>query len=140
MVVILMEYNNSNSVEFTAYMFQFYDINPNTPDILFANGNVWYEFYNGSEYYYAGQLFGKNKIIGVGKFERNVWEWNGNRENPTLTPSFLIEENQVHKRFHCFVRDGKIDVLPDSEVIHGKEKRLSYEEFFKTIEEDSEDV
>lgn len=46
------------------------------------------------------------------------WEFNGDFEKPTFSPSMLIEypvENPDtgHVREHFFVRDGKIQYLPD---------------------------
>lgn len=45
------------------------------------------------------------------------WEFNGNLERPTFSPSMLIYPNGLHGRDHFFVRDGKIEYLSDSE--HG---------------------
>ncbi|MEM3857517.1 MAG: DUF6527 family protein [Thermoprotei archaeon] len=43
---------------------------------------------------------------------RNVWSWDGNKEAPTLTPSFLYHDQDV--RIHLFLKHGKIELLPDS--------------------------
>jgi len=36
-----------------------------------------------------------------------AWDWNGDTEKPTLTPSFVTDG------CHCFIRDGKIEFLRD---------------------------
>ena len=46
--------------------------------------------------------------------DRPAWDWNGNAEKPTFTPSVL---SVGVKRCHCFVKDGKIEFLSDCE--HG---------------------
>lgn len=45
----------------------------------------------------------------------NVWGWDGNREAPSLNPSFLCEE-PPRVRVHLFLRAGKIDLCGDSTV------------------------
>lgn len=51
---------------------------------------------------------------------RNVWAWNGNREAPTLTPSFLMDygkrNGEQMTKVHLFLTDGKINLLGDSNV------------------------
>jgi hypothetical protein len=49
----------------------------------------------------------------------NVWAWNGNKDKPTLTPSWLLNwssGNNPAIRIHLFFTDGKINLLPDSNV------------------------
>ncbi|MEN6386225.1 MAG: DUF6527 family protein [Phycisphaerales bacterium] len=47
-----------------------------------------------------------------------IWEFNGDSENPTISPSILVNGNvpinppHTH-RCHSFVRDGKIQFLSD---------------------------
>ena len=50
------------------------------------------------------------------------WEWNGDLVRPTFSPSILVrgtrfasptDSTQVDGRCHSFVRDGKIEFLPD---------------------------
>lgn len=68
---------------------------------------------------------GFRKVVGIyrdadgkesGRHERNAWGWDGEREKPSLTPSFLMESVHTakdpaaeHERFphvfHCFVGD-----------------------------------
>lgn len=45
---------------------------------------------------------------------RNVWAWDGNREAPSLTPSFLHESPRKEYRIHLYFTKGEIDLLPDS--------------------------
>lgn len=47
--------------------------------------------------------------------EACYWDFNGNLERPTFSPSMLIHPNGVHCRDHFFVRDGKIEYLSDCE-------------------------
>jgi hypothetical protein len=54
-----------------------------------------------------------------------VWEWNGDLEKPTVTPSILVtypanpnaleefKEWRFERRCHVFVKDGKIQFLAD---------------------------
>lgn len=53
-----------------------------------------------------------------------TWQWDGNTERPTLSPSVLAngtrgnsteEWNRAHPRCHTFVRDGRIEYLNDCE-------------------------
>jgi hypothetical protein len=57
-----------------------------------------------------------------------AWDWNGDVDKPTLTPSVLVNAHRSsfsepgtprtkrdQKRCHSFVRDGKIEYLSDSE-------------------------
>lgn len=41
------------------------------------------------------------------------WEFNGDPEKPTFSPSFLLHETPTHKRCHTFIRNGKIEYLGD---------------------------
>lgn len=47
-----------------------------------------------------------------------LWTFNGNVEHPTFAPSLLVRykdsEGRVRKVCHSYVRDGKIQYLPDS--------------------------
>ena len=45
----------------------------------------------------------------------HVWGWDGNREAPTLTPSFMLSGDPAFK-VHLFFQAGKINLLPDSTV------------------------
>lgn len=49
----------------------------------------------------------------------NVWGWDGNRETPTLSPSFWADRTGSPVApyvLHCFFRAGRIDLCPDSTV------------------------
>lgn len=52
-----------------------------------------------------------------------VWAWNGNRKEPSLTPSFLIDVGAMGK-LHLYVRDGKLDILNDTTFICKDVKKL----------------
>lgn len=45
----------------------------------------------------------------------NVWGWDGDREAPTITPSFLAAEGRPY-RLHSFIRSGQLDLCGDSTV------------------------
>lgn len=45
----------------------------------------------------------------------NVWGWDGNREAPTLSPSFLAREGRPYV-MHSFLRSGKLELCGDSTV------------------------
>ena len=46
----------------------------------------------------------------------NVWYWNGNRESPSLAPSFGWYMGDPDLHTHLYLRDGRIDLLSDSVV------------------------
>lgn len=53
------------------------------------------------------------------------WDFNGNLEKPTFSPSILSQWNEgeghVRKRCHSFIRNGMIEFLPDcSHELAGK--------------------
>lgn len=41
-----------------------------------------------------------------------VWEWNGDMEKPTFSPSILCNQGN-ERQCHLFVREGKIEYLSD---------------------------
>lgn len=43
----------------------------------------------------------------MGDVQHVVWQWDGNREAPTLTPSIL---HHSHKEWHGYLREGKLVV------------------------------
>lgn len=45
------------------------------------------------------------------KGERPLWQWNGDLERPTVTPSILV--TLAGARCHLFIRDGNIQFLDD---------------------------
>jgi hypothetical protein len=52
-------------------------------------------------------------IITHGKREgTNYWSWNGDTENPTIRPSILSEDGT--NKCHCWITDGKVIFLNDS--------------------------
>lgn len=42
-----------------------------------------------------------------------VWQWNGDLEKATFSPSLLCNADEPDSRCHSFVRDGKIQFLDD---------------------------
>ena len=61
---------------------------------------------------YAYQPFGRNRV-------NRVWGWDGNREAPSLDPSFLWNpapyKHPGWPTVHLYLRRGKIDLCADSE-------------------------
>lgn len=45
----------------------------------------------------------------------NIWGWDGNTAEPTITPSFLADQGRPY-RMHSFVRRGKLELCGDSTV------------------------
>ena len=43
-----------------------------------------------------------------------VWQFNGDLEAPTLSPSLLCRGDDPHRRCHLFLRDGVIEFCRDS--------------------------
>ena len=44
----------------------------------------------------------------------NAWAWNGDTEHPTFAPSLLVNASRPECRCHLYVREGRIEYLPDS--------------------------
>jgi hypothetical protein len=42
-----------------------------------------------------------------------IWEWNGDLEKATFSPSLLVNQHRPESRCHSFVRDGQIQYLDD---------------------------
>lgn len=101
-----------------------------------ADGYVWYEI----EYHEPGAVAhfpdGSTKQdlafdyllqpFAVGGSRKDskggiMWGWNGNKEAPTLEPSYLAKwqhgSNRTPMVAHLFLRAGKIDLCGDSTVI-----------------------
>ena len=117
------------AVRFVAYMFAFYDEHPRVnPDGKLietkAEGEVWYRIVDGEWAHHFIQQFRKGDLIRNKDDIDNIWSWDGNRENPTIRPSFLVP----NYHFHCYVTNGKIDVLSDSRV-ENVAKRMTWHEF-----------
>lgn len=43
-----------------------------------------------------------------------IWQWDGNVDEPTISPSILVYDTPVAPRCHSFVRRGQIEFLADS--------------------------
>ena len=117
----------SQQMRFTAYMFAFYDehphVNPDGESISTnAEGEVWYRIVDGERAHHFLQQFRKGDLAKEG--DHNIWSWDGNRLNPTVRPSFLVPDYH----FHCYVTNGKIEVLSDSQV-KDVAVRLTWDEF-----------
>lgn len=113
--------------------FQFFDINPikNSkgenayPD---CDGCIWYEVYDKDrdKWFYFMQPFAKGgQRYKTGATEEeirnnraNIWGWDGDRNAPTLSPSFLCEDRGI--RVHLLINKGKIDICSDSNVVVGE--------------------
>lgn len=54
----------------------------------------------------------------IQKNQANVWGWDGNREAPTLTPSFLGDRRE-HAGYliHLFLTGGRIQLCSDSTLV-----------------------
>lgn len=42
------------------------------------------------------------------------WQFNGDLDKPTISPSILVYQHSNQPQCHSFVREGKIQYLPDS--------------------------
>ncbi len=47
------------------------------------------------------------------KGPKPCWQWNGDPNNPTVTPSLLVERDLPALRCHSYIKDGNIQFLPD---------------------------
>ena len=126
------------TVKFVAYMFAFYDehprVNPDGKPIeTKAEGEVWYRIVDGERAHHFIQQFRKGDLIRNKDDIDNIWSWDGNRENPTIRPSFLVPDYH----FHCYVTNGKIDVLSDSRV-ENVAVRMTWHEFMGIGEDSNE--
>jgi len=105
--------------ELVSYAFQFFDENPimrkDTDQRAYpeADGVVWYEIVSelprGGENIMLMQLFRKGVPVSG---RPNIWQWDGDKENPTITPSFHWFDGGLH----LFVRHGALDILPDTTI------------------------
>lgn len=114
----------------TSYMVQLYSEHPDAGSKLKdeINGAVWFEFKDGDQFHYAACLFAKKKI---GQYHNaNVWLWNNQYDKISLMPSILFPDY----KFHCYVTEGRIVLLTDSQVVN-QAARKDYNEFFNIQEE-----
>ena len=79
-------------------------------------GLVWYEITypddRGNSYMLHPFALGRAKVEGFA----NSWDWDGNRDAPTLSPSYVCEDKTYGVRVHLFLRAGKIELCADSTV------------------------
>lgn len=72
--------------------------------------------------YYMLQPFvlGAHRQDATGRISmKNLWGWDGNRDAPTLSPSFACEDNRegcLPVRVHLFLKAGRIELCSDSTV------------------------
>ena len=52
----------------------------------------------------------------IAEVKANVWGWDGNTQEPTLTPSFLAIKDRPY-RLHSFVTRGRLELCGDSTVV-----------------------
>lgn len=60
--------------------------------------------------------YGHSFRVGGPSGSHPQWTWNGSMEAPTFAPSLLVYTEHEGKRqtlCHSFVRDGRIEFLPD---------------------------
>lgn len=50
----------------------------------------------------------------------NIWGWDGNREAPTIQPSYVCDDKRMGARIHSFVVKGQLQLCPDSNVTVGE--------------------
>ena len=114
----------------TSYMVQLYSEHPDAGTKLQdgIDGAIWFEFKNEDKFRYAACMFSKKKI---GQYHNaNVWIWNGQVDKISLMPSILFSDY----KFHCYVTEGRIVLLTDSQVVN-QAARKDYNEFFNIQEE-----
>lgn len=46
-------------------------------------------------------------------FSPEIHQFNGDINNPTISPSLLLSNPQQHRICHSFIKEGKIQYLPD---------------------------
>jgi len=120
--------------------FQFFDtnrINNSNGENAYptCDGCVWMEVYeqeNGIWYFFLypfakdGPKFKPGSTEEEQKNNRaNIWKWDGNRNNPTITPSFLCEDRGV--RVHITISNGQINLCGDSNVVLGEVPKVDLE-------------
>ena len=54
-------------------------------------------------------------------FEKHIW-WDDDEDAPTIEPASTVME-YAGRRFHGFIRDGYIEVLPDSSEEYNKNEQ-----------------
>lgn len=105
------------TMKLLSYGFIFLDQVIDQPSKLPFIGYVAYRFslkIEGRDEWYESEM--RQPFSDQGSFntpDELVWAWDGNRENPTLTPSFLSDQRPAGK-LHLFVRKGGLDILPDT--------------------------
>jgi hypothetical protein len=85
-----------------------FDTNGKTGDWCFVNGETYIAIQLGNEKFIETCML---PIVKQGESKSGVrWEWNGNKENPTLTPSILHWGHGRDKpaTWYGYLTDGKL--------------------------------
>lgn len=129
-------------IKMTSYRIQFLDSDPiyyansDKPIFPLADGVIFYSYIVG----WKNEKTGKNDIYEAilrQPFKRTnsfvlpspetnyygIWVWDGNREEPTLSPSFLADFGNGDK-LHLFVKKGQLEILSDSTVDYRDLKKV----------------
>lgn len=107
---------------------QWFDTNPikwyESEDLVYpdCDGAVCYELVlDDGEVVPLLQVFARGSsrdLVLRGGGNAIAWGWDGNREAPTLTPSYLAEQPNRF-RVHLFLQAGKISLCSDSTCVVG---------------------
>lgn len=92
-----------------ALLESFDDINANGKkgDWAFSQGGVYIAILYGDDRFKEMVVLAIDPVVGPGQAH---WEWDGNREEPTLTPSILVWGNGKDQpaTWHGYLRAGKL--------------------------------
>ena len=90
-----------------------------------VEGRVWYELGGDLPEGSCSAMMQPFSRAGARNRAGHVWQWDGNREAPTLSPSYLCTDGV--NRVHLFLRAGKIDA-PSARVLIEAELKLAAKE------------
>lgn len=74
-----------------------------------ADGRRCWVWCPGCDYQHALAVAGEDGTEPAGP----TWEWDGNHETPTFSPSLLVHETGDQPRCHSFIRAGRWEFLSD---------------------------
>ena len=122
-----------------SYRFRFFDDEPKlnmfgNPTFGKAIGAVQYEIHTevrmetydlkyDMTYYQSFSREGGEGFYEDSGFSFDIWNWDGNVENPTLTPSFSLDWGNGNK-LHLNVKSGELEILPDTTIDCTKVERI----------------